>query len=483
MSPQGDDADESSSLILASTGAATFKKRIAMFRERKCDNLESNDDATCHAHSEKLDTQSMSERRSTSPPTYCPQMIHDSARECMLDIEPECNGRTPPIPVKEISSSPGGTASDDIWLTSSKSSSPSQQRKSPWVTDDDATGTDAPQLSSLSMAVIDLLPGSMPPTRPSRLASRKSRPLLNSHCGTFVSDLDKNGFWQSLSSNKQQQEAKDCKRPNIVEIMSVGGEDPVEQRILAKILVAGHGFGFCRVTSGECAIEQLKSRYDEGGKESLPILILMDTAQPGTMDGYETTEEIRTLFPDVALPIIMLTASSDLEITTFQRAVEAGANDLVTQPLTKHNLMARIGCQLKSLHFWRGQLESRQNEYLLNQILPKNIISKLKQGHTGCIYDELEEVSVIFTDIVSFTTLSASHPTEDIIHMLDSIFTEFDKLTDKHGLYKVETIGEKTLPAMSLLSRTRCYPYDHGISHDIAVLTRDFSPLIVRICW
>ena len=173
-------------------------------------------------------------------------------------------------------------------------------------------------------------------------------------------------------------------------------------------------------------------------------MILMDTALPG-MDGYETTTSIRRLFPDVALPIIMLTASSDVEITTFQRAVEAGANDMVTQPITKHNLMARIGCQLKTLHFWRGQLESRQNELLLKEILPKNIINKLKHGHTDCIYEELEQVSVIFTDIESFDSLSASHPTEEIIHMLDSLFREFDKLTDKYGLYKVETIGEKAL--------------------------------------
>ena len=459
----GDEGDEGPIVTSTAGDAAATKKRIGLLRERKC-NLLSNDDAHVVALSAnkldrlKLSLSSTPGRRSeiimshgSDPPSddksgvmkRC--YVDDSAREYMLDttIEPVLaidNGSTP------LQSVEASSISDDDFIalpTESKPPSP-PERKAPKIIDATHNNTHSPLVSKA--APMDYIL----PAVPSTPSPRTSRPLLNSHCGTFLTNLDKNGFWQSLG-DKQQQEAKSCNRPSIIEIMSVGGDDPIAQKILAKILVTGHGFGFCPVDSGEAALEELKGRYNEGGKESLPILILMDTTLPG-MDGYETTTAIRSLFPDVALPIIMLTASSDVEITTFQRAVEAGANDMVTQPITKHNLMARIGCQLKTLHFWRGQLESRQNEFLLNEILPKNIITKLQQGHTGCIYDELEEVSVIFTDIVSFTNLSAAHPTEEIIHMLDSLFTEFDKLTDKHGLYKVETIGENTLADTPVMS-------------------------------
>ena len=452
-----DEGDDEGSILGTRTEAAATKKRIDLLRERK-GNVPSNGDAADNALSAKLDRLKLS--LSSSPPACCccssseikmrcsdtPSddnksaarlaIYDESAGKCLPDIEPA-------LVIDNDISMPPNPADDGIALPSSEPPSrlPPRNATRTKVIIDDAS--DLCVRSPLSKAVIEILPGSL---SPSKTSFRMSRPLLNSHCGTFLTTLDKNGHWLQSLSKDRQQEAKSCNRPNIIEIMSVGGDDPIAQKILAKILVTGHGFGFCPVDGGEAALEELKGRYNEGGKESFPILILMDTTLPG-MDGYETTTAIRSLFPDVALPIIMLTASSDVEITTFQRAVEAGANDMVTQPITKHNLMARIGCQLKTLHFWRGQLESRQNEFLLNEILPKNIITKLQQGHTGCIYDELEEVSVIFTDIVSFTNLSASHPTEEIIHMLDSLFTEFDKLTDKHGLYKVETIGENTLLA------------------------------------
>jgi class 3 adenylate cyclase len=87
-------------------------------------------------------------------------------------------------------------------------------------------------------------------------------------------------------------------------------------------------------------------------------------------------------------------------------------------------------------------------------MLPETVINRLKNGE-HLIYDEHKEVSIIFTDIVSFTSLSASHPTQDVIRMLDSLFTEFDKLTEKYGIYKVETIGDAYMAAAGLDSATR----------------------------
>ena len=401
-----DEGDEGS-IITSETGATAIKKRIALLRGRRS--------KTQFSPSNALSVKRAADRY---------RHTVDSASDLMM------------LQTDEASMS-GARA---LPTTSQPSMSP--PRKAAALFDDQ---TDGPvSRSPLSKALLHMLPGL--PASATKSPYWPARQLSKSQAGCVSekpSVATTSDFWQSLQQAATSNiESSNHPSDGIVEIMSVGCNNPITQRILAKILVSGHGFGYCPVYSGEGALEELEGRYN-AGKESLPILILIDTALPG-MDGYETTREIRSLFPDVALPIIMLTASSDLEITTFQRAVEAGANDVVSQPITKHNLMARIGCQLKSLHFWRGQLESRQSEFLLNEILPENIITKLKQGHAGCIYDELEEVSVIFTDIVSFTSVSASHPTEEIIHMLDSLFTEFDKLTDKHGLYKVETIGEKT---------------------------------------
>ena len=242
----------------------------------------------------------------------------------------------------------------------------------------------------------------------------------------------------------------------VIDIMSVNA-DSVVQTMLGRI-AQEYGLGFQPVRSGEKALEKLSKK--------LPTLILMGNGLPGR-DGYETTREIRKLYPNAALPVIMITAC-DSE-STVQQTFEAGANDLVViKPLVKGNLVARIGAQLRTLHFWRGQLESRQNEILLKEMLPGPIIKRLKDGER-LIHDKLDEVSIIFTDIVSFTTLSSSHPTPHVIQMLDTLFSEFDKLTDKYGIYKVETIGDAYMAVAGLNSSTR----EGHCAHDAINLAAD----------
>jgi class 3 adenylate cyclase len=52
------------------------------------------------------------------------------------------------------------------------------------------------------------------------------------------------------------------------------------------------------------------------------------------------------------------------------------------------------------------------------------------------------EASVMFSDIVSFTSIAASQSPEDVVALLNIMFNHFDKLTTAHRVYKVETIGD-----------------------------------------
>jgi class 3 adenylate cyclase len=45
-------------------------------------------------------------------------------------------------------------------------------------------------------------------------------------------------------------------------------------------------------------------------------------------------------------------------------------------------------------------------------------------------------------DIEGYTSLSQQCEPEDIMNMLHTLFSAFDALTVKHGIFKVETIGE-----------------------------------------
>lgn len=80
-------------------------------------------------------------------------------------------------------------------------------------------------------------------------------------------------------------------------------------------------------------------------------------------------------------------------------------------------------------------------EQLLHNVLPPSIATKMLGGAT-LIAEKLENVSVLFADIVGFTTLSQSITPEQLVEGLDLIFSEFDELAEKHGLEKIKTIGD-----------------------------------------
>lgn len=88
-------------------------------------------------------------------------------------------------------------------------------------------------------------------------------------------------------------------------------------------------------------------------------------------------------------------------------------------------------------------------ERLLLNVLPKEIAERLKQ-QPAVIADGYPEVSVLFADIAGFTTLSERLPADELVAMLDEIFSAFDRLTERHGLEKIKTIGDAYMVAGGL---------------------------------
>ncbi len=86
-------------------------------------------------------------------------------------------------------------------------------------------------------------------------------------------------------------------------------------------------------------------------------------------------------------------------------------------------------------------VEKAKSERLLLNILPASIAQQLKQEERT-IADSFPEVTVLFADIVGFTELSAQTPAIELVEILNVIFSEFDQLTDEHGLEKIKTIGD-----------------------------------------
>lgn len=99
------------------------------------------------------------------------------------------------------------------------------------------------------------------------------------------------------------------------------------------------------------------------------------------------------------------------------------------------------------------QLNEEKNisEQLLLNVLPQSIAARMRNGET-LIADKHEHVAVVFADIVNFTPLSASITPEQLVEILDDVFSRFDAIADELNLEKIKTIGDAYLLAAGLPS-------------------------------
>jgi adenylate cyclase len=93
--------------------------------------------------------------------------------------------------------------------------------------------------------------------------------------------------------------------------------------------------------------------------------------------------------------------------------------------------------------------EQEKSEQLLLNVLPGAIAQRLKQGEST-IADGFADVTVMFADIVNFTSLSEEMPPSQIVRLLNEVFSTFDQLAENHRLEKIKTIGDAYMVAGGL---------------------------------
>ncbi|MDD2708170.1 MAG: adenylate/guanylate cyclase domain-containing protein [Verrucomicrobiae bacterium] len=191
----------------------------------------------------------------------------------------------------------------------------------------------------------------------------------------------------------------------------------------------------------------------ENGEQALALLkkhafdlVLLDILMPGK-DGFQVLQEIKADPGHRHLPIIMLSALDDID--QVARCLAMGAEDYLHKPFNPIILRARIDACLEKKRLRdmeqemleRLRREQETSERLLLNILPKLIADRLRANPTT-IADHFPEVSVLFADIVGFTKLSGRISPRDLVDLLNLIFSRFDRLTAKHSLEKIKTVGD-----------------------------------------
>ncbi|MBS2019914.1 MAG: hypothetical protein JST00_44030 [Deltaproteobacteria bacterium] len=87
-------------------------------------------------------------------------------------------------------------------------------------------------------------------------------------------------------------------------------------------------------------------------------------------------------------------------------------------------------------------IERHRSESLLLNILPRRIAERLKNDPDKTIAERFQSATVLFSDIVGFTELSARLAPDEIVRRLDEVFSRFDGIADQLQLEKIKTIGD-----------------------------------------
>jgi class 3 adenylate cyclase/CheY-like chemotaxis protein len=204
-------------------------------------------------------------------------------------------------------------------------------------------------------------------------------------------------------------------------------DQPPNVRLLEAIL-APRGYDVRTASSGEEALAALDADDMD--------LVLLDIVMPGK-DGYEVCREIRERPGTAYLPVVMVTASGDEQKI---KALEAGADDFLTKPVNKNELLARVASlarikryqdtikrQSDELAAWNHELEDRVSDQVtqiermrrLKRFLSPQLAELIvDSGDESFLESHRREIVVVFCDLRGFTAFAEASEPEEVMGVL-----------------------------------------------------------------
>jgi len=196
-------------------------------------------------------------------------------------------------------------------------------------------------------------------------------------------------------------------------------DTPANVKLLEALLLP-QGYDVVAAESGE---EALRAVADTG-----PDLVLLDIVMPG-MDGYEVCRRLRAAEATAVLPVVMITASGDQEKI---KALEVGADDFITKPLNKNELLARVGSLLRIKTYQdelaelnrnletrvKEQVEELERDKVLRRFLPPQVANRIAGGDGSILESHRREITVVVCALRGFTAFSELAEPEDVLRIL-----------------------------------------------------------------
>ena len=211
-------------------------------------------------------------------------------------------------------------------------------------------------------------------------------------------------------------------------------DDPDMAAFLARLLVAD-GMRAETAYDGKQALASVES--------AAPDLILLDVMLPDT-SGFDICERLKGDSATALIPIVLVTALEDQ--ASRVRGIEAGADDFLSKPVKREELMARVKT-LRRLHETRKELESRrlgaeiQRKEMIRKAFSRYVSPRLADRIIAEAHDEDApfeshaqriDVVALFADLRGFTRLTETMEVEQVVGMLNEYFQVLTEAAFRH---------------------------------------------------
>jgi class 3 adenylate cyclase/CheY-like chemotaxis protein len=219
-------------------------------------------------------------------------------------------------------------------------------------------------------------------------------------------------------------------------------DTPMNARLLSDIL-GFHGYTTHVAESGEAALGALASERID--------LVVLDVVMPG-MDGFETCRRIRADPANAMLPIVMATSLDSKEDRV--RGLEAGADDFLSKPINKHELLARVRSLMRIKRLYETVTAQRTELAALAKSLEARVVeevakserlSSLKRffspqlvelivagGADNPLHSHRREITVVFLDLRGFTAFAEAGEPEVVMQALSEFHQAMGQLVMQH---------------------------------------------------
>ena len=201
-------------------------------------------------------------------------------------------------------------------------------------------------------------------------------------------------------------------------------DEPINLRVLENHLAA-LPFDVSRAESGAEALALLADGFK-------PDLVLLDVMMP-RMSGYEVCRQIRERFTASEVPVVLVTAKD--RVVDVVSGFDAGANDYLTKPVAKSELLARIRTHLRVARM--NEATSRFVPFEFLSMLGKESLVDVERG------DQVQkEMSVLFSDIRSFTTIVEKNSPTENFRFINEYLGHMEPSIKEHGGFVDSFIGD-----------------------------------------